>query len=88
MLMPYFLAHSGLHPDSSLCGIDQWMLSSLASWPESVEACSTHWNVPPEIKDKTAPLASIVTYRFAADGDRPEVMLRWYDGGMMPALPC
>jgi predicted dehydrogenase len=56
-------------------------------WPESVEACSTHWNVPPEIKDETAPLASIVTYRFAADGDRPEVMLRWYDGGMMPALP-
>ncbi len=56
-------------------------------WPTSVEACSTHWNAPPEIKNETAPLASIVTYRFAAKGDRPEILLRWYDGGMMPPLP-
>ena len=56
-------------------------------WPTSVEACSTHWNAPPEINSETAPLASIVTYRFAAEGDRPEIVLRWYDGGMMPPLP-
>jgi len=56
-------------------------------WPESVEACSTHFNAPPEIKNETAPLASIVSYRFPAEGDRPEVLLRWYDGGMMPPLP-
>lgn len=56
-------------------------------WPESVEACSTHWNAPQEIKNETAPLASIVTFRFAAEGDRPEMMIRWYDGGMMPPLP-
>jgi len=56
-------------------------------WPESVEACSTHWNAPPEIKNETAPLASIVTYRFAAKGNRPEILLRWYDGGMMAPLP-
>ena len=56
-------------------------------WPTSVEACSTHWNAPPEIKNETAPLASIVSYRFPAVGDRPEVLLRWYDGGMMPPLP-
>lgn len=56
-------------------------------WPESVEACSTHWNAPQEIKNETAPLASIVTFRFAAEGDRPELMIRWYDGGMMPPLP-
>jgi predicted dehydrogenase len=56
-------------------------------WPESVEACSTHWNAPPEVKNETAPLASIVTYRFPAQGDRPEILLRWYDGGMMPPLP-
>jgi len=43
-------------------------------WPKSVEACSTHWNAPPEIKNETAPLASIVTYRFAAEGDRPEIL--------------
>ena len=53
-------------------------------WPTSIEACSTHWNAPPEVKNETAPLASIVTYRFAAQGDRPELVLRWYDGGMMP----
>jgi len=56
-------------------------------WPKSVEACSTHWNAPPEIKNETAPLASIVTYRFPAEGDRPEILLRWYDGGMMPPIP-
>jgi hypothetical protein len=56
-------------------------------WPESVEACSTHWNAPPEVKNETAPLASIVTYRFPAEGDRPEILIRWYDGGMMPPLP-
>jgi len=56
-------------------------------WPESVEACSTHWNAPKEVKSETAPLASIVTYRFPAEGDRPEILLRWYDGGMMPPLP-
>jgi predicted dehydrogenase len=56
-------------------------------WPESVEACSTHWNAPDEIKRETAPLASIVTFRFAAEGDRPELMIRWYDGGMMAPIP-
>ena len=56
-------------------------------WPTSVEACSTHWNAPPEIKNETAPLASIVTFRFPAQGDRPEIMIRWYDGGMMPPQP-
>jgi len=56
-------------------------------WPTSVEACSTHWNAPPSIKNETAPVASIVTYRFAAEGDRPEIVFRWYDGGMMPPLP-
>ena len=56
-------------------------------WPQSVEACSTHWNAPPAIKNETAPLASIVTYRFAAEGNHPEILLRWYDGGMMAPLP-
>ncbi len=56
-------------------------------WPESVEACSTHFNAPPQIKNETAPLASIVTFRFAAEGNRPEIVLRWYDGGMMAPLP-
>ncbi len=57
-------------------------------WPSSVEACSTHWSAPAEVKTETAPAASIVTYRFAAEGDRPEIILRWYDGGMMPPIPA
>jgi predicted dehydrogenase len=56
-------------------------------WPESVKACSTHWNAPPEVKNETAPLASIVTFRFAATANRPEILIKWYDGGMMPPLP-
>ena len=56
-------------------------------WPESVEACSTPFNAPPEIRNETAPAASTTTYRFAAKGNRPEIVLRWYDGGMMPPLP-
>jgi predicted dehydrogenase len=56
-------------------------------WPVSVEACSTHWNAPPEVRNETAPAASIVTFRFAAEGERPEIVLRWYDGGMMPPQP-
>lgn len=56
-------------------------------WPTSVEACSTHWNAPPEVANETAPLASIVTYRFAGTEERPEIVLKWYDGGMMPPQP-
>lgn len=56
-------------------------------WPVSVEACSTHWSAPPEITRETAPIASIVTYVFPPEGDRPEIVLRWYDGGMMPPIP-
>jgi predicted dehydrogenase len=76
-------------------------------WPTSVEACSTHWNAPPEVSNETAPLASIVTFAFAAkdigyerpdanygmgmmNGPEivpPELVIRWYDGGMMPPQP-
>ncbi|MHB8970615.1 MAG: Gfo/Idh/MocA family protein [Pirellulaceae bacterium] len=56
-------------------------------WPESVEACSTHWSAPPEVRQETAPLASIVTFRFAATENRPEIVIKWYDGGMMPPMP-
>ncbi len=56
-------------------------------WPVSVEACSTNWAEPATVTGETAPVASVVTYRFAARGDQPEIVLRWYDGGMMPPLP-
>lgn len=57
-------------------------------WPTSVESCSTHWNATPEVKNETAPVASIITFRFAAEAERPEIVLRWYDGGMMPPQPA
>ena len=37
-------------------------------WPTSVEACSTHWNAPPEVSNETAPLASIVTFQYGRKG--------------------
>ena len=36
---------------------------------------------------ETVPLASIVTYDFAARGSHPEVRVHWYDGGLMPPRP-
>jgi hypothetical protein len=36
---------------------------------------------------ETAPLASIVTYDFAARDDMPPVRLVWYDGGVRPPRP-
>jgi predicted dehydrogenase len=56
-------------------------------WPESVEACSTHWPAPPEVRNESSPLASIVTYRYAATERHPDLVLKWYDGGMMPPMP-
>lgn len=56
-------------------------------WPVSVESCSTHWTAPGEIKNETAPKASITTFRFAQKGDQPELTIRWYDGGLMPPIP-
>jgi len=55
--------------------------------PTSVEACSTNWQRPKEISDETAPLASMVRYKFPAAGDRPAVDIVWYDGGMRPPRP-
>jgi len=57
-------------------------------WPTSVEASSTNWNQPPEVRNETAPRASIVTYTFAATEHHPDLVLRWYDGGMMPPTPA
>ena len=55
--------------------------------PTSVEACSTNWQRPDEISNETAPLASIVRFRFPAAADRPGLDIVWYDGGMRPPRP-
>src|SRR5258706_1102186 len=49
--------------------------------PLSVEASSTRVN------QETYPLASMVTYHFAARGEMPPVKLTWYDGNLRPPRP-
>ncbi len=55
--------------------------------PESVEACSTNWQQGPEVAGETAPLASIVRFRFPATADHGPLQIVWYDGGMQPPRP-
>ena len=55
--------------------------------PTSIEACSTNDQDGPHITKETAPIASMVRYKFPADGDRAAVNITWYDGGMMPPRP-
>ncbi len=55
--------------------------------PKTVEACSTNWQKPKEIRDETAPLASIVRYRFEATEHHGPLTISWYDGGMKPPRP-
>lgn len=49
--------------------------------PSSIEATSTRVN------EETFPLGSMVTYRFPARDEMPEVKMVWYDGGLRPARP-
>lgn len=49
--------------------------------PDRIEASATR------VFDETAPLASIVTYDFAAREDMPPVRMIWYDGGIKPPCP-
>ncbi|MFO1476508.1 MAG: Gfo/Idh/MocA family oxidoreductase [Verrucomicrobiota bacterium] len=49
--------------------------------PLSVQASSTRVNT------ETYPLASMVTYEFAARGEMPPLKLFWYDGGLRPPRP-
>jgi predicted dehydrogenase len=55
--------------------------------PQTVEASSTNWQLPDEISRETAPMASVVRYRFGPDGDRGPVEIFWYDGGIRPERP-
>jgi predicted dehydrogenase len=40
------------------------------------------------LKKESFPAWQIITYEFAAKGDRPAVKLTWYDGGKRPPLPA
>ncbi len=49
--------------------------------PSSVEAASAN------VTAISAPTASVVTYRFPARGNRPELKWCWYDGSLEPSIP-
>ncbi len=55
--------------------------------PISVEACSSNFQVGPEIANETAPKSSITHWKFPAVGDRAAFTITWWDGGMRPPRP-
>ena len=55
--------------------------------PSSVEASSTNWQLSEEISLETAPVASVVRYKFPAIEGRGPVEIVWYDGGIKPPRP-
>ncbi len=55
--------------------------------PTVVEASSTNWQLSDAISKETAPLASIVRYKFPADQNHGPIEIIWYDGGMKPERP-
>ncbi len=50
-------------------------------YPATVQASSTRFT------EDSYPQASVVTYSFPARGEMPPVVLKWYDGGIMPPRP-
>jgi predicted dehydrogenase len=59
----------------------------LRGHPTTIESSSTNDQMPPEVANETAPLASVTRWTFPADGDRAAITLTWWDGGMKPARP-
>jgi predicted dehydrogenase len=49
--------------------------------PTHIEAVAAGAN------EVTGPVSSLVTFKFPARGSMPPVTLKWYDGGLRPALP-
>ncbi len=55
--------------------------------PTTVEASSSNHPYGKEVRDETAPLASITRWEFPAAGDRAAFTLTWWDGGLRPPRP-
>ena len=56
--------------------------------PNRSHVCSFHDPVPYRINnDFSFPMASMVRFKYPANGSRPPVDLCWYDGGMRPPTP-
>jgi predicted dehydrogenase len=55
--------------------------------PRSVEACSSNYQVGPEIANETAPKSSITRWQFPTAGARAAFTITWWDGGLTPPRP-
>jgi hypothetical protein len=56
--------------------------------PNRSHVCDFNGAIPFRVKnDFSFPMASMVRFKYPANGDRPPVDLCWYDGGMRPAIP-
>jgi len=55
--------------------------------PTTVEASSSNHPYGKEVRNETAPLASITRWEFPAAGDRAAFTLTWWDGGLRPPRP-
>lgn len=56
--------------------------------PNRSHVCGFHEPVPYRINnDFSFPMASMVRFKYPANGNRPPVDLCWYDGGMRPPIP-
>ncbi|HUQ64524.1 MAG TPA: Gfo/Idh/MocA family oxidoreductase [Flavitalea sp.] len=57
--------------------------------PNRSHVCGFHEPVPYRINnDFSFPMASMVRFKYPANGNRPPVDLCWYDGGMRPPTPA
>ena len=57
--------------------------------PNRSHVCAFHEPVPYRIpNDFSFPMASMVRFKYPANGKRPPVDLCWYDGGMRPPTPA
>ncbi len=55
--------------------------------PDSIEACSSNHQCPPEVRRESAPVSSITRWHFPAQGDAGELLITWWDGGLKPKRP-
>lgn len=64
------------------------LTSPVSVEPHRSHVCDFNGSVPFRINnDFSFPMASTVRFKYPANGNRPEIDLCWYDGGMRPPIP-
>jgi hypothetical protein len=65
------------------------LTSPISVEPHRSHVCDFNGAVPFRINnDFSFPMASTIRFKYPANGNRPEVDLCWYDGGMRPPIPA